>query len=809
MVWPYTSWYALIGACLSSFGLVGLGAMLSIWACYHITQRLSTRSIWGELNTSRSDLGQSGSTSATKDDVCRVDVDDNDVLTDELCPATVTAGVGTLRQVAVASLHDLLQDLATLRPPGYAQRPSTSPSPTHTEDPHRDASPSTPENVTIPVPRPNTERRISLLTRHLPVCETLEGEYVPVSDIPTYMATTTSSSTEMLNHTIAPMMSTSVAEPTSSAALSSPPCTDDHSAYVHAVSTTTPAGADAFRTYVNHQVEAIFPQDSTRRETYKSIAEEILFASTAQLVTDAVFRAFRVTLGVLRQWDLEHTLVGVLPRETPGEITHQVQFVLNTVTFTWDKNKYGPDFLQTMSQLAQDIRGRERQPSCSEYLAFQLAYHKLAQGCRLNLPTHMPIGSPGFRPHTQTYLSFTDPGERHVQGTTRHLKRMQGTIIHVETPSRLPVEHPAQTQPSLLGLAKVRLHTGSAAPTSACAGAAIGHSEHGEFDEQFWQTVHLVSNEATAVFHHGAAECKVSMDGLSTSQAVRYMRALTAHVSRERFSQYLSAAWNVNQIIIDDYEREKPRHLVNNQHIAMRTLEITSLGGFDVVILDGGKGDSHPKDMVGFEEALAFNHEAHVRGLVTYFSAGFKFDEIKHAVFAGVDGIGIGGAQVLRYMDSDSGMHGPYTEENIPRILQSRDDAAKSVRGRGVHLLVRLDTMFFEGTISQQQNILRAQLFKALQSKRKAEIENLLNDLCVVCSEATDSRHRVAGTAGRLCRATAPLLQQVAESQTEWRVFITRLRLFVHAKDYLNLAEEYESEPWLTYRQKYADTLKA
>lgn len=237
--------------------------------------------------------------------------------------------MGTLRQVAVASLHDLLQDLATLRPPGDAQEPSTSPSPTHTEDDRRDASPTTPENVTIPVPHPNTERRMSLLTRHLPVCETLEGESVPVSDIPTYMATTTSSSTEMLNHTIAPMMSTSAAEPTSFAALSPPPCTDDHSAYIHAVSTTTPADADTFRTYVNHQVEAIFPQDSTRRETYKSIVEEILFASTAQLVTDAVFRAFRVTLGVLRQWELEHTLVGVLPREPPGEITHQVRELLS------------------------------------------------------------------------------------------------------------------------------------------------------------------------------------------------------------------------------------------------------------------------------------------------------------------------------------------------------------------------------------------------------------------------------------------------------------------------------------------------
>lgn len=82
---------------------------------------------------------------------------------------------------------------------------------------------------------------------------------------------------------------------------------------------------------------------------------------------------------------------------------------------------------------------------------------------------------------------------------------------------------------------------------------------------------------------------------------------------------------------------------------------------------------------------------AHQAGLTTYFSAGFKFDHIGDAVVTGVDGIGIGGAQILRYMDHESGHQGPYTEEFIDRIDQERDAAANSVRGRGVHLLCRLD----------------------------------------------------------------------------------------------------------------------
>ncbi|XP_067680419.1 uncharacterized protein [Haliotis asinina] len=782
-----SSWYALIGAGLSAVGLVGMGAMLSLWAWYHITQSLSKRSSWSELYPSKPDLGQSGSTSVTEENICRVDVDNYGLITDELCPATVTAGVGTLRQVAISSLHDLLLGLATLRPQGCERDNLTAPSSTHTEDTDRDVGPHTLENVSMP--RPNTERRVSLLNRHLPVCETLEGEYVPTSDIPAYMVT---SGTETVNSLIAPMMSAGVAKPALSAAWSHPSRTDSNSAHVY---TTTSADTDAFRAYVNHQVQVIFPKDSMRRETFLSIAEEILFASTAQLVLDAVFRAFRVTLGVLRHWELEHTLVGAFPREAQGEITYQVQFVLNTVTFTWDKHKYGSDLIQTMSQIAQHLREHERQPTCSEYLAFQLAYCKLSEGHRLDLSDHMPIGSPGFRPHMQTYMSFTDPGEGHVLGTTRYMSWMHGVVINVGTRSE---EHPADKRPSLFDLSKVRLHTGSAAPTSTSVGTMV-HSEYGGFDEQFWQTVHVVSSEATAAFHRGAAEYKVTMDGLSTSQVVRYMRALTSHVSREHLSQHLSAAWTLNQIVFDDYEREKPKHLVSNKDIATRILEITSLGGFDVVCLTAGCGDSDSKDMLEFEEALTFNHQAHMLGLATHVS-GIKFHEIRQAVFAGVDIVGIAGEKALCFMDSEM--------EGIQRILQSRDEAAKSVRGRGAYLLVRLDTMQFEGTISQQQNILREQLFQALKSNNKAEIENLLNELHIVCCEATGSRPFVEGAAGRLCRASAPLLQQCAESPTEWRVFIARLRLLLHAKDYLNLAEEYKSEPWLTYRQKYTDQLK-
>jgi hypothetical protein len=61
-----------------------------------------------------------------------------------------------------------------------------------------------------------------------------------------------------------------------------------------------------------------------------------------------------------------------------------------------------------------------------------------------------------------------------------------------------------------------------------------------------------------------------------------------------------------------------------------------------------------------FEHALELIHLSHQAGLLTYMSAGFKFGgHIPQAVFAGTDGIGIGGAQILRYMDHQTGHQGP------------------------------------------------------------------------------------------------------------------------------------------------------
>lgn len=270
--------------------------------------------------------------------------------------------------------------------------------------------------------------------------------------------------------------------------------------------------------------------------------------------------------------------------------------------------------------------------------------------------------------------------------------------------------------PSIFEFARVRLHTGKSAPNTVShrlaprdtvltsqyfVGRRVKDSVSGNFAYDFIKVVNLTSAACSAAFQLGAAETKVAMDGLTASEQIAYMRAMSGHVLRNH-KQVLSAAYNLNAPLVDDLAppiigedgQSQFPVLTDNIAVAKRGIELAALGGFDKVTFDGAS-DTYPSQcvilQVSFENALELVHLAHQAGLITYMSAGFKFAHIADAVYSGVDGIGIGGAQILRYMDSKTGHHGPYTEEFIDKIDFERDQAAHSVRGRGVNLLCRLD----------------------------------------------------------------------------------------------------------------------
>jgi len=198
-------------------------------------------------------------------------------------------------------------------------------------------------------------------------------------------------------------------------------------------------------------------------------------------------------------------------------------------------------------------------------------------------------------------------------------------------------------------------------------------------------------------------------------------------------------------------------------------------------------------------------------------SAGFKLGgHIGDAVYSGVDGIGIGGAQILRYMDGKTGHQGPYTEEFIDKIDEERDAAANSVRGRGVLLLCRLDRMQFEGSITQEEDDLREPLYQALRSANEAEISLFLENpvLANIIALPDDGEKPVTGTALRLLRfagvydsdtSKQPLLLSSDGDlvKNKWGRFAKDLTSLIKQNYEDALGQYYDSQPWTLFREEY------
>ena len=254
------------------------------------------------------------------------------------------------------------------------------------------------------------------------------------------------------------------------------------------------------------------------------------------------------------------------------------------LVLSWQTRDINRDnLLEAVDALLTLQRQQARQLTFNELLALNFAYrHMLTHNLSALISCHArSMGTPGFRRDTQTYMSLTDPGDGHVLGTTKRSDWMRGAIVHVEHLER-PNHDPrnkieSYRIPSILDFCKVRLHVGDNAPTTSFMGRRVKDSDDGDFERDFVKTVHLTAAACSAMFQNGAAECKIAMEGLTTSQAVRYMRALSAQTIRSH-RQLLSAAWNLNQKIDDDFERKEVKKLDTRMKIAQRAIEITCLG---------------------------------------------------------------------------------------------------------------------------------------------------------------------------------------------------------------------------------------
>ncbi|KAJ6496144.1 hypothetical protein C8R45DRAFT_1072436 [Mycena sanguinolenta] len=480
---------------------------------------------------------------------------------------------------------------------------------------------------------------------------------------------------------------------------------------------------------------------------------------------------------------------------------------------------FGERFFAAAMNVAQALREADREPGFSDFLAFHVAYRKILDSNLIEAQEATRfLGTVGFRPHSQTYVSLTDPGLGHIFGTTRHSRWMTGAIIHneyLERPTGVPrSDMDSYRIPDIGDFACVRLHVGAQAPTTVYIGRFPHTGDSHNFDNEFTASTNTIKATLTTFFNLGAAECKISMEGLTTSQMLRYMQMLGS-VSRRRL-QYLSAAFNINpanKSVTDDVDVQHPVLLKKPMEICLRGIQLAAQGGFDKVTFDGAD-DRYPSvpfvQQMLFADLLKLVHEAHSVGLITYMSAGFTFKNIKDAVYTGVDGIGLGGAQILRHMDKQTGMHGPYTEENIDRIKVEREDAEKSLRGRGALLLARLDQMYFEGSSTEQENALRLPLYDALLNINIAEIQRILSEEPAagdVVAIFDDSEQPYVGRARRILRSEAPLVRKGAKSDEVWTKFVAMLGRYVKAKNEAALQEKYRDDMWTDLRCSYREAM--
>lgn len=93
----------------------------------------------------------------------------------------------------------------------------------------------------------------------------------------------------------------------------------------------------------------------------------------------------------------------------------------------------------------------------------------------------------------------------------------------------------------------------------------------------------MTASAVSNVFSLGAAECKISMEGLSTSEALSYMKALRAQVRRSK-KQVLSAAWNLNQSWIDDIDDEVTDYILPLLRFLFLLLFLLSNNLFSLIV---------------------------------------------------------------------------------------------------------------------------------------------------------------------------------------------------------------------------------
>lgn len=125
--------------------------------------------------------------------------------------------------------------------------------------------------------------------------------------------------------------------------------------------------------------------------------------------------------------------------------------------------------------------------------------------------------------------------------------------------------------------------------------------------------------------------------------------------------------------------------------------------------------------------------------------------------------------------------------------------------------------MHFEGSLSQEEEDLRLQVYEVLRSKNEAEIEKLMANptLAAVIALPHDGENPTLGHASRLVReGISPLLLTGggAEVQGKWAAFVRDLKGLLKESETDPVGAEsaaanyYISQPWSRFRDLYRET---
>jgi hypothetical protein len=388
------------------------------------------------------------------------------------------------------------------------------------------------------------------------------------------------------------------------------------------------------------------------------------------------------------------------------------------------------EFLAAISRLFSESRDTDRKLTAPEHAALDVADWRMRSGAPLRTPFAC-IGTSGFRV-IQTWLSLADPGPDHVRITAWDGDLLRGLIVHVEHIDRDMIADKEKVEPYRLPAAwhaaRARLRVGPDAPCSAFIGRPVFENHAGAtaisdagFEMDILKTAHLHASACTAMFVNGIADCKIAIERMSSAHAIRFMRAVAGNVLRDRDRQTLSAAFNVNTPFDG---------LTGRFEIGKAAVHVARAGGFDKIAWDGASNEIPSKPIVEqltHAELVDLVHLAHENGLETYVSAGMVAQHMKNAVFAGIDGVGIGTS--MHHVDAKTKLMGALKPEAIAAALKVRDDAAAQPLGRAAAMLSRLDQMCFEGSLLPQEGGMRAALHHAVREQNEKSALAAMKDL--------------------------------------------------------------------------------